>query len=73
MGKIIEGWVVWDAENWVADYRNIYPDKEYALEAAKKHFSYQGEEVDEDCIRKVKFNLWGIILIFLNGSFTTPN
>ena len=56
--KIIEGWVVWDATNWIADYTNIYPNKECAIEAAKKHSSYKGEEVDEGCICRVKLNLW---------------
>jgi hypothetical protein len=56
--KIIEGWVVWDAENYCKDGNNIYPNKEYAIEAASKHYSYLGEEVDEGCVRKVKLNLW---------------
>tara|TARA_R100001510_G_scaffold52242_1_gene52771 strand:+ start:314 stop:493 length:180 start_codon:yes stop_codon:yes gene_type:complete len=58
MTKIIEGWVVWDAEDWSADYSNIYPTKEQAIEAAKKHYSYIGDDdIDESCVCEVKIRI----------------
>ena len=55
--KKIEGWVVWNAEAWFAEYSDIYPTKEQALEAASKHYSYLGDEVDEDCVCKVSVTI----------------
>tara|TARA_R100001460_G_scaffold76700_1_gene117679 strand:- start:84 stop:260 length:177 start_codon:yes stop_codon:yes gene_type:complete len=57
MTKIIEGWVVWNAEAWCVEYNNIYPTKEQAIEAASKHYSYFGDDVDESCIREVIINI----------------
>ena len=39
---VITGWAVWDNEAWKTDFRHVYPTKELAMEAAKKHYSYIG-------------------------------
>lgn len=59
--KIIEGWAVWDSEAWKTDFRHIYPTKELAMEAAKKHHSYMGdseEDYGDHMISPIKINLW---------------
>jgi len=43
----ISGWAVWDSEAWRVVYSDIYPSKEIAMEAAKKHYSYLGD-TEED-------------------------
>ena len=39
----IEGWAIWNEEDWVTEYWNLYPTKEAALEAAKQHHLYPNE------------------------------
>jgi len=55
--QMIDGWVVWNAEAWCAEYSDIYPTKEQALEAASKHYSYIGDEITDSCIKKVKIRI----------------
>ncbi len=47
MMKIIEGWCVWDCEAWKTDFKEVYPTKELAMEAAKKHYSYLGDSEED--------------------------
>ena len=55
--QTINGWVVWDAEAWRAEYNDIYPSKELALKAASKHYSYIGDEITDSCIIQVSIRI----------------
>ena len=39
--QVIEGWAIFNNQDWCVDYDNIYPTQEEALKAAKDYFCYQ--------------------------------
>tara|TARA_Y100000114_G_C11756068_1_gene326916 strand:- start:1905 stop:2081 length:177 start_codon:yes stop_codon:yes gene_type:complete len=42
--QVIEGWAIFNNQDWCVDYDNIYPTKEKALKAAKDYFCYRHED-----------------------------
>ena len=55
----IEGWAIWNEEEWVTEYWNLYPSKEAALEAAKQHYVYPNEsDWHDDMVVLVTINMY---------------